>query len=105
SDAVLHQIVNGAPADVFASADEKAMDEAVAAKVVDPATRVDFGMNKVVMIVPSDNPKHLASIADLSGDGVRRVALGNPASVPVGRYSKAALEKAGAWKTVEAKAI
>src|SRR3546814_10881100 len=98
SDAFLRQIINGAPADVFASADQKAMDKAVAAKVVDSATRVDFGLNQVVMIVPFDSTLDLRSVEDLSKTGVKRVTLGNPASVPVGRYTEAALKKAGFWK-------
>jgi molybdate transport system substrate-binding protein len=105
SDVVLHLIVNGAPADVFASADEKAMDKAVAAKVVDAASRVDFARNQVVMIVPSDSKMGLKSVAGLNSADVKRVTLGNPASVPVGRYTRAALEKAGAWDVVQSKAV
>jgi molybdate transport system substrate-binding protein len=105
SDAVLRQIINGAPADVFASADQTAMDKAVSAKMVDPATRVNFGMNQVVLIVPSNSALHLSSVDDLGGKAVKRITLGNPASVPVGRYTKDLLEKSGHWKTVKAKAI
>ncbi|MGA0583779.1 MAG: molybdate ABC transporter substrate-binding protein, partial [Castellaniella sp.] len=105
SDVVLRQITEGAPADVFASADQKAMDRAVAAKAVDPATRADFARNEVVLVVPADNPRGIASLADLKQPGVTRIALGNPDSVPVGRYTRAALEKAGAWDTVQAHEI
>jgi molybdate transport system substrate-binding protein len=105
SDVVLRQITEGAPADVFASADQKAMDKAVAAKAVDPATRVNFARNEVVLVVPADNPRGIASLADLKKPGVTRIALGNPESVPVGRYTQAALEKAGAWDTVKAHEI
>lgn len=105
SDVVLRQITEGAPADVFASADQKAMDKAVAAKAVDPATRVNFARNEVVLVVPADNPRGIASLADLKKQGVTRIALGNPDSVPVGRYTRAALERAGAWDTVKAHEI
>ena len=105
SDVVLRQITEGAPADVFASADQKAMDKAVAAKAVDPATRVDFARNEVVLVVPADNPRGIASLADLKKQSVTRIALGNPDSVPVGRYTRAALERAGAWDTVKAHEI
>ncbi len=105
SDVVLRQITEGAPADVFASADQKAMDKAEAAKAVDPATRVNFVRTEIVLVVPADNPRGIASLADLKKAGVTRIALGNPASVPVGRYTRAALEKAGAWDTVEAHEI
>lgn len=105
SDVVLHQIVNGAPADVFASADEKAMNKADKAKVIDPASRVDFAQNQVVMIVPIDSTLGLKSLADLKRADVKRITLGNPASVPVGRYTKASLEHAGAWKVVQPKEV
>ncbi|HET8596656.1 MAG TPA: molybdate ABC transporter substrate-binding protein [Castellaniella sp.] len=105
SDVVLRQIVEGAPADVFASADQKAMDKAAAAQAIDPATRVDFVRNEVVLVVPADNPRGIQSLRDLAKPDVRRLALGNPDSVPVGRYTKAALEKAGAWDTVHAREI
>lgn len=105
SDVVLRQITEGAPADVFASADQKAMDKAAAAQAIDPASRVDFVRNEVVLVVPADNPRAIRSLKDLSKPDVKRIALGNPASVPVGRYTQAALEKAGAWDTVKAREI
>lgn len=107
SDVLLRQIVNGAPADVFASADETAMDKAVDAKAVLPATRRDFAANSLVMIVPAGS-KLMAgpSVREtLALPQVKHVALGNPASVPAGRYAKAALEREGAWDIVSAKAV
>src|SRR3546814_12889150 len=98
SDAVLRQIINGAPADVFASADPKAMDKAVAAKVVDSATRVDFGLNQVVMIVPFASTLDLRSVEDLSKTGVKPVTRRHQASVPVARSTEAGPNKAGFWK-------
>jgi molybdate transport system substrate-binding protein len=106
SDALLQQILNGAPADVFASADEIAMDKAVEAKAVAPATRHDFATNSLVMIVPSDSKLKVPSVRDAIGlPQVKRIALGDPASVPVGRYTKAALEHEGTWNAVNAKAV
>src|ERR1700750_1661797 len=54
SDVLLRQIASGAPADVFASADQTAMDKAVAAKAIDPATRQDFASNRLVLLVPQN---------------------------------------------------
>lgn len=105
SDVVLRQIIEGAPADLFASADQKAMDKAVAAGAVDAATRADFVRNQLVLVVPADNPRNIQSLADLGEVDVQRIALGNPDSVPVGRYTQAALELAGAWETVQARQI
>lgn len=105
SDVLMQQIVNGAPADVFASADQAAMDKAAAATVIDTATRRDFAANQIVMIVPADSKLNLATLKDLTKGEVKRVAYGNPASVPVGRYTRSALEAAGQWRTVEAKGV
>jgi molybdate transport system substrate-binding protein len=105
SDVLLRQIASGAPADVFASADETAMDKAVAAKAIDPATRQDFASNRLVLIVPKGGQARVTSPADLKSDAVKRVAYGDPASVPVGRYTKSALEQQGLWETVSAKGV
>ena len=105
SDVLLQQIVKGAPADVFASADQKAMDKAVEEKAVKPASRVDFAANQVVLIVPADSKANITSLKDLTRDDVKRVAYGNPASVPVGRYTQGALEAAGLWSAVQAKSV
>ncbi|HVI56707.1 MAG TPA: molybdate ABC transporter substrate-binding protein [Luteibacter sp.] len=105
SDVLLRQIVSGAPADVFASADEAAMNKAVAAKAIDPASRRDFATNRLVLIVPKGGDRHVASPADLKADSVKRVAYGDPASVPVGRYTRAALEQQGLWDAVSAKGV
>ncbi len=105
SDVLLQQIVKGAPADVFASADQKAMDKAVEEKAVKPASRVDFAANQVVLIVPADSKANITALKDLTRDDVKRIAYGNPASVPVGRYTQGALEAAGLWKEVQAKSV
>ncbi len=105
SDVLLQQIVNGAPVDVFASADQKAMNKAEEAKAIDPATRKNFVQNQVVLIVPTDNPAKVGNAGDLGKPEVKRVALGNPATVPVGRYTQAALEKAGQWDAVKQREI
>lgn len=106
SDVLLQQIVNGAPADVFASADETAMDKAVEAKAVVPTTRRDFATNSLVMIVPADSRLKVPSVGEtIALPQVKRIAVGDPASVPVGRYTKAALQHEGTWDAVSAKAV
>ncbi|MET0256193.1 MAG: molybdate ABC transporter substrate-binding protein [Luteibacter sp.] len=105
SDVLLRQIASGAPADVFASADQIAMDKAVAAGAIDPSTRQDFATNRLVLIVPRGATVKVGSPADLRGPAVKRVAYGDPASVPVGRYTRAALERQGLWEAVSAKGV
>lgn len=97
SNPLLRQIEAGAPVDVFASADLQTMDKAEAAKAVNPATRKTFALNDLVVIVPKGSPKP-ANFADLPN--FRRVAIGNPDSVPAGRYSRDAMKSAGIWDKI-----
>lgn len=105
SGALLKQIENGAPVDVFASADQKTMDQAAAAKLIVPATRKDFVQNGLVLIQPADAKVALKSEADLTGAGVKRIAIGNPDSVPVGRYTQASLTAAKLWEPLQPKIV
>ncbi len=105
SGALLQQIVKGAPVDVFASADQETMDDAQRQGLVDAAGRVDFVRNALVVIVPADSRLTATGLADLRANGFGKVAIGQPASVPVGRYTKSVLQQAGLWTAVEPKAI
>jgi molybdate transport system substrate-binding protein len=105
SGALLQQIAKGAPVDVFASADEETMDQAQKQDLVEPGTRVDFVRNALVVVVPSDSKLTAKSIAELDAANASKIAIGQPASVPVGRYTKAVLEQAGLWAKVEPKMI
>jgi molybdate transport system substrate-binding protein len=105
SGALLQQIVKGAPVDVFASADQETMLQAEQQQVVKPGVRMNFVSNSLVLVVPSDAVAAPKTLADLAAPAVKRVAIGVPASVPVGRYTKAVLEKAQLWPAIEAKMI
>lgn len=105
SGALLQQMAKGAPVDVFASADQETMDRAQKEGLVKAADRKDFVRNKLVLIVPKDAKIIPAKLDDLTQAGITRVAIANPASVPVGRYSQTALEAAKLWTAVQAKAI
>lgn len=97
SGALLQQMAKGAPVDVFASADQETMDVAMKQGLVAAADRHDFARNTLVVIVPPDSALRLRQLADLRQPAVQRLAIGNPASVPVGRYTRHALESAGLW--------
>jgi molybdate transport system substrate-binding protein len=105
SGALLQQIAKGAPADVFASADQETMDQAQSQALVRGGTRRNFVSNTLVVIVPSDARNVPKAVADLGQAAYARVAIGLPASVPVGRYTRAVLQKARLWSTIEPKMI
>lgn len=105
SDVLLQQIVKGAPADVFASADQDAMNKAETGQAVQSLSRKNFASNQIVLIVPADSKLVITQLKDLLSPAVKRIAYGNPASVPVGRYTKAALQRDNLWNAVEAKGI
>ncbi len=105
SGALLQQIEKGAPVDIFASADQETMDMAVRKGLVAADGRRDFVRNSLVLIVPADSQRTLARLDDLAKADVQRVAIGNPASVPVGRYTQRALEAAKLWPAVQSKAV
>jgi molybdate transport system substrate-binding protein len=105
SGALLQQIAKGAPVDVFASADQETMDQAQAQVLVKASDRSTFVSNALVVIVPAQGNTAPKSLSDLAQPAYKRVAIGLPASVPVGRYTKASLEKAGLWTAIEPKMI
>ena len=107
SSALAKQIEQGAPADVFISADLQWMDYANAHKLIKPDTRFNLLGNRLVLIAPKDSKLDRVAIgqgfdlATLAGDG--RIAVADVTAVPAGRYAKAALEKLGAWTAAEPK--
>ena len=105
SGALLAQLQQGAPVDVFASADLDTMDRAEAARLTRPETRVNFASNELVGVSPSARPPAARSLAELAGAGVRRIAVGTPSSVPAGRYAQAALEAQGLWGALGPKLV
>lgn len=105
SGKLLQQIANGAPVDVFASADLFTMDEAEKKDLIMSNSRVSFVKNALVIITPQDSALEIKSLQDLKQETVQRIALANPEHVPVGRYSKAAMEQAGVWETLSPKFI
>ncbi|HET7774602.1 MAG TPA: molybdate ABC transporter substrate-binding protein [Burkholderiaceae bacterium] len=105
SGALVQQIIQGAPVDVFASADQETMARGVAQKVIDVGTRRDFASNSLVMITPLQGAPALARLTDLTQPAVKRIAVGKPATVPVGRYTQQALTAAQIWAPLEPKLV
>ena len=107
SSLLAKQIEQGAPADIFVSADTVWMDYVAASNNINEATRINLLGNSIVLIAPKDSKiGHVTidpnfDLAKLAGDG--RIATGDVKAVPVGKYAKAALEKLGAWAAAEPK--
>jgi molybdate transport system substrate-binding protein len=100
------QLVAGAPADVFISADEPSMDAAAKGNAIKSATRADFLRNHLVVVAPKTSPLaelDLTPAAFAAALGSAKLATGEVKTVPVGRYAKESLTKLGLWETVEPK--
>jgi molybdate transport system substrate-binding protein len=104
SNNLIQQIEQGAPADIFISADTDWMDYGQQKKLVKPDTRSDLLGNRLVLIAAKDSPASISIqpgfdlAAALKGG---RLAMANVNAVPAGKYGKAALEKLGVWERVK----
>jgi len=105
SGVLLQQVSRGAPVDVLATADTETMAQAAKGGLLQTDSRQFFATNQLVVVVPPGRRDAPASLAALAGKGVKRVAIGNPDSVPVGRYARAALQNAGLWEAMTGKTI
>jgi molybdate transport system substrate-binding protein len=106
SSALAKQIENGAPADIFISADLEWMDYLEQRKLIKAGTRANLLRNRLVLIAPAESKLQVEikpgfPLATLLRDG--RLAMADPDSVPAGKYGKAALEKLGVWENVTGK--
>ena len=103
SSLLAKQIENGAPADLFISADSDWMDYLETRKLIKPQSRSDLLGNSIVLVASAISTVELTiapgfALAAALGGG--RLAMADPAAVPAGRYGKAALDKLGVWDTV-----
>jgi molybdate transport system substrate-binding protein len=102
--ALAKQIAEGAPADIFISADEDWMNDLIGKKLIDKSSRRDLLGNSLVLVAPIGSGKAISLSQDTDLAGLLaggRLALAEVKSVPAGRYAKAALENLGLWPQVE----
>ena len=109
SSALARQVESGAPADVFISADQQWMDYLATRRLIQVATRRNIVANSLVLVAPAGSPVSLRiapGFALASALGERgRIATGDPASVPAGRYARAALQQLKVWDSVASRII
>ena len=103
SNVLARQIVNGAPVDVFISADAAQMNVVARAGMALEGSLVDVIGNALVLV--ADPRSKLATIADLANAEVRRIAIGDVAAVPAGVYARQYLEDIGMWTGLEPKLV
>lgn len=106
SSALARQVEAGAPADLFVSADEEWMDYLAQRRLILPRSRVSFLTNRLVLVAPTASQVRLTvgprfPLARALGPG--RLAMGDPNSVPAGKYGKQALTRLGVWPSVQGK--
>lgn len=99
TSALARQVIDGAPADLFVSADEAWMDRVARAGRIDRASRANLVSNRLVLVAPQDKaePVALEREAILRALGRGRLAMADPNGVPAGRYGEAALASLGLW--------
>ena len=99
------QIEAGAPADIYASAGVRQMDELQSQDLILADTRRNLVRNSLVLIVPADTQIPLHSFEELVGPEVTKVAIGNPKTVPAGQYASQALKNLNLWNRLESRLV
>ncbi|HMC83443.1 MAG TPA: molybdate ABC transporter substrate-binding protein [Candidatus Polarisedimenticolia bacterium] len=105
SSTLARQIEEGAPADLFFSADEAKMDVLEQKALLLPGTRRSLLSNTLVIVVRADGRIAIDSPADLAKESIRRIALAEPNSVPAGVYAREHLEAVGLWEKLREKVV
>ncbi|MEO6874262.1 MAG: molybdate ABC transporter substrate-binding protein [Opitutaceae bacterium] len=105
SSTLARQIKEGAPADLFFSADEAKMDGLAKAGFIDVASRRSLLGNTLVVVVPLDSALIVKSAADLGGASVKHLALAETQTVPAGIYAQEYLAKMGVWAALMSRVV
>ena len=99
------QIEAGAPTDVFASASSKEMDALKASGLLLADSGADFAGNAVVLVAARNAPVQISSFDDLKTGNLKRLAIGNPATVPAGKYAEETLKSLGLWDSLKTRLV
>lgn len=101
SGTLAQQIQQGAPIDLFISANQNWMDTLENDNMIDSSTREDMTGNNLVLITHKDSSLSYQSFEEISAEDVDEIAVGNPESVPAGGYTKDTLTSLGMWESLE----
>ena len=104
SGALQQQIENGAPADIFVSAAKKQMDALQSKNLILKDTRHNLLTNRLVLIVPK-NSSSISDFTQLKGSNVKKIAIGEPKSVPVGQYTEEVFTNLGILEQIRPKLV
>lgn len=104
SGALQQQIEQGAPADIFISAGKKQVDALEQKGLLVPGTRTNLANNRLVLIVPK-NVVGVSSFYNLTDAKIKKIAIGEPRSVPAGQYGEQVLKKLGIFNKVKSKLV
>ena len=102
---ISRQIEAGAPVDLYASAAQRDMDDIEKKGLISPGTRLNFARNSVVLVKPAMSDIRVESFEDLRKAGVKKIVIGNPRTVPAGRYAEEVLKHFKLWDGIMVKLI
>lgn len=102
---LMRQIAAGAPVDVFASAALKDMEDLDHQGLIRPNSKINFAGNTMVLIMPNNGSVQGKFFQDLKDDRIKRIAIGNPKTVPAGRYAQEVLTRLNLWEGLKDKLI
>lgn len=105
SGTLAQQIRQGAGVDLYLAASDREMDLLEREGLIEPGTRRVLASNELVLVVAAGEEERVRAMVDLAGEGVERIAIGAPASVPAGEYAREMLERLGLWDRVASKAV
>jgi len=105
SSTLARQIAEGAPADIFFSADEAKMDDLQKKGLIESGTRQSLLGNHLVVVVDVSSPLAIKTAGDLTNANIEKIALADPFAVPAGIYARKWLEKSGLWAAIQPKVV
>lgn len=105
SGSLAQQIQQGAPVDIFISANQQWMETLAEDQLIIDSTKEDVTGNKLVLITSKDSPIDYDSIEAIGDNEIKKIAIGNPESVPAGKYTEQVLQNLNLWDSLENKFI